>query len=253
MLIFREKERVALLLWNGHRYDLLLRPAATDGLSRALLAPEREKILILARDVKFFGDVFAGFRHRINTVLCFHQGIYKSPAERGVFQFHGARIGAVRLGDDEGSSRHALDASGNHEIGLTAFDGSRSGGNGVHARTAKPVNRCARHFFRQTRQQERHPSNISVVFARLIGTAVDDIVHGVPIYVGVTLDEGLKRNRCEIIRANRGKRSTIPPEGCPNGVADVCGLHSYPWNFGATYLIRKSGNVRHLAEFLVWN
>ena len=149
MLILREKERFTRLLWNRHDQNFLFQPASADGLSRALLAPEREQILILARDMKFFGDVLAGFRHGISTIRCFHTGVYESPADRGVFHFHRARIRSIRLGDHKGCSRHTLDAAGNHEIGLAAFDGPRGSRDGVHARTAKAVNGGARHFFRQ--------------------------------------------------------------------------------------------------------
>src|SRR5712664_3084542 len=104
MLIPREKERIAPLLRNGNRYDFLFHSPVSDGFGRALLAPQSEKILILARDVKFFGYVFAGFRHGINAVLCFHTRVYESPAERRVFHFQGARIRAIRLADYKGCS-----------------------------------------------------------------------------------------------------------------------------------------------------
>src|SRR6266849_5691269 len=233
MLILREKERVAILLWDGHGHDFLFHPAASDGHGRALLAPERKQILIFAPDVKLLSDVFAGFWHGINTILCFHQGVYETPAERGIFHFHGARIGAVGFGHDEGRSRHALNAPGNDEICLAAFDGPRGERNRVHTRTAEPVHGCARHFFRQTRQQESHPSDISIVFAGLIGAAVNDIVDGVPIDTGITVDQSLEGNRREIIGANRGQRSAVSPERRSNGVADVSSLHDYPWNFTA--------------------
>ena len=133
MLILTKKNRVTFLLRNGRSHNFLLQSAVPESLGRALLTPEREKILILARNAKFFGHVFAGFRHRFNTILCLHQWIDESPAERGVFHSYGARISAVGLGDDEGPSRHALDASGNHQIRLAALDGARRACDGVHA------------------------------------------------------------------------------------------------------------------------
>ena len=250
MFILGKEQRVTVLLRNRHGNNFLLQSAAADGLGRALLAPEREEILILARDVKFFGDVFAGLRHRIDAVLGFHPRVDEPPAERGVFHFQRAREGAVRFGDDKGRSRHALDAAGNHEIGFAGLDGPGRGSNGVHTRAAEPVNRCSRHFFRKTRQQERHSRDVAVVFACLIRAAIDDVIYGVPIDTCIALDKGFKRNRCEIIGPNGGKRSAVAPERRPNRVADVSSLHRYPRNFSASYLSTEACQNASLAYAL---
>src|SRR5258708_5180389 len=94
---------IALSLWNGHGHSFLLQLAGPNGLAGPLLASEREKILIFSRDVKFFGDVFAGFRHGVDPVLCFHQRVDEPPAERGVFHFHGTREGGVALATTKGA------------------------------------------------------------------------------------------------------------------------------------------------------
>lgn len=41
-----------------------------------------KNVLILARDVKILGDVFAGPRHRIDAVSFLHQRIDEVPADR---------------------------------------------------------------------------------------------------------------------------------------------------------------------------
>ena len=133
MLILREEKCVAVLLRNGNGHNFLLQSATADGLGGALLAPEREKILILSLYVKFFSDVFAGIRHGINAVLGFHGRVDESPAKRGVFHFQRSRVGAARFGDNEGRPRHALDAAGNHELRFAGLDGPRGGRNGVQA------------------------------------------------------------------------------------------------------------------------
>src|SRR5260370_17718409 len=116
MLVFTKKNGVAFLLRDGHSHNFLLESTVLESLGGALLAPEREKILIFAANVKFFGHVFASFRHRFSAILGLHQWIDKSPAERGVFHFDGARIGAVSFGDDEGRSPHFLHAAANPQI-----------------------------------------------------------------------------------------------------------------------------------------
>src|SRR5260370_9690962 len=107
MLIFGKENRVTFLLRDGHGHNFLLESTVPESLGGALLAPEREKILVFAANVKFFGHVFAGFRHRFNTVLGLHQWIDESPAQRGVCHFPEASIGAVSLAANEGRARHA--------------------------------------------------------------------------------------------------------------------------------------------------
>src|SRR5260370_28710708 len=157
MLVFTKKNGVAFLLRDGHSHNFLLESTVLESLGGALLAPEREKILIFAANVKFFGHVFAGLRHRLSAVLGLHQWVDKSPAERGVFHFDGARIGAVSFGDNEGRARHALDAAGNHQIGLAGLDGPSGTRDGVHARTAEAAGPASSDFFLGTREQGVHP------------------------------------------------------------------------------------------------
>src|SRR5213080_5169407 len=91
---------------------------------------------------------------------------------------------------------------------------------------------------------------MAIVFASLIGAPVDDIVHGAPIDIRIALDKGFKRNRCEIIGPNGGKRSAVAPERRPNRVADVSSLHRYPRNFSASYLSTEACQNASLAYAL---
>ena len=46
-----------------------------------------------------------------------------------------------------------------------------------HSGTAKTINRYRRGRNRQSRQQGRHTANVAVVFARLVGTTVGDVLY----------------------------------------------------------------------------
>jgi hypothetical protein len=51
---------------------------------------------------------------------------------------------------------------------------------GIHARTAQAVDRGAGHFDRQAGEQAGHARDVAVVFAGLVGAAVDDVFDGWP-------------------------------------------------------------------------
>src|SRR6266852_6155546 len=241
MLIFGKKQRFPLFLRNRHGNNFLLQPPSAKGFRCALLAPQREGILVLARNMKLFGYDFARLRHSIHAILCLHQRIDEPPAHRRVFQLHGPRIRAIGFAHDERSARHALDAAGDHQLRFTAPNRSRCGRYGIHARTAKPVHGRTGNFLRQTGQQQRHPRDVSIVFSRLVRAPVNHIIDGAPIHTRVSLHQGADRNRRQIIGANGRKRSAIPSDRRSNAVADVCSFHGYPSNsLYFYYLIRKA-------------
>ena len=196
-----------------------------------MLAPQSELILILARDVKFLRDDFTRLRHRVSSVLCFHQRVYESPADGGVFHFHGAGIRAIGLSQHEGRPRHAFDPSGNDQVRFAAFDRARGSCDRVHAGAAKPVHGRSGNFLRQTSKQQCHAGNVAVVFACLVGATVDHVIHRIPVHTCIALHQGANRDCRKIIRANRRKGSAVPADGCPDRVADVSGFCAHPSSF----------------------
>ena len=108
-----------------------------------------------------------------DTVHCVgHLRIGHPPAERRAPQL--LVTGGVRpcgLLQHPRRARHALDAAGDHDVGVA--DGHRAAGaeHGVETRSAQPVHGGARERRRQTRQQHRHPGDVAVVLARLVGVA----------------------------------------------------------------------------------
>ena len=68
MLVAVDDERLALPLRDRDRHDLVGEPAGLDGGDGALLALERERILVLAGDAPPLGDVLRGLAHRVRVV-----------------------------------------------------------------------------------------------------------------------------------------------------------------------------------------
>ena len=56
---------------------------------------------------------------------------------------------------------------------------------------------------RQAREQNSHASDIAIVFACLIGAAIDDILNRFPIDIGVAFLKRLERNSSQVISTHR--------------------------------------------------
>jgi len=139
MLVFGKEQGIALFLRNGNGSNLLAQAAGALCVGSALLAAKSEEILILARNMKFLGDDFAGFGHGVGAVFGLHQRVDEAPADGGVFEFRGAREGTVGFAHDEGGARHAFDAAGDSEVAFAGLDGARNGTDGVHAGAAEAI------------------------------------------------------------------------------------------------------------------
>jgi len=194
----------AFFMGDPHRHDFLGK--VTGGLrgSRALLAAQGERVLVGAGDVVVVGHVIGGLRHRIHTVLGFHQRVDKAPADGGVFQRHVARKRGIGLAHHEGRSGHRLDATGNHQLHLAAGNGTKRSADGLHARGAQTVEGHARHALRQAGQQQRHARHIAVVFAGLVGTAEEHLIDRVPLHRRVARHQRLDRQRRQVVGAYAG-------------------------------------------------
>src|SRR5204863_7830880 len=73
---------VALDALHGH--ELVVEPPGLSRRRPPLLRAERERVLILARDVPPLGDVLARLAHRLERKHLLHARVREPPAERGV-------------------------------------------------------------------------------------------------------------------------------------------------------------------------
>ena len=217
MFINIDADRLALALRDGDRNDLARQPAA--GLRRGcpLLAAQRESVLIVARNVKFLGNVLRRFRHGIDAMELPHQRIDQPPANRRILHRRDPRKGAFSLRHDKGRPRHGFHPAGDHQLRLTGLDRPRGGDDSVHARPAQPVDGRPRHAVGQAGKQQAHAGDIAIVLAGLVDAAEDDIIDHVPIQVGMPRHQRFQRHGAEIVGANAGKR----PGKAANRRADI--------------------------------
>ena len=81
MLVAGDDDRVAALLRDLDRDDLVVEPAGLDGRDGPLLALEGEGILALAADAPALGDVLGGLAHRVRVVPLGQPRVDEPPAE----------------------------------------------------------------------------------------------------------------------------------------------------------------------------
>ena len=195
MFIGVEEDRVPFTPGHGNGHDLLRQPARGDGGGGLLLGAQREEILIRAGNAEIFRDILRRFRHAVDAVALPHQFIDEAPADGGVIHRISAAERGFRLRHHKRRAAHAFHPAGDQQIGLAGFDGPRRHADRVHAGTAKPVHRGARHGHRQPRQQSRHAGHVAVIFPRLIGAAIDHILDRCPIHSRIALDQRPDRRR----------------------------------------------------------
>ena len=152
----------------------------------------------------------------------------------------GAREGALGLGHHERCARHALDAAGDHQVGIARPDRARGGAQRVESRPAEPVDGRARHFQRQSGQQRAHARDVPVVFAGLVGAAVDHVGDGLPVDARVARHQRGQRNGAQVVGANAGERAAVAAEGGANGVADEGVLRVMAAHMGKEGLVAKA-------------
>src|SRR5439155_378904 len=110
-----------------HGLDLAGEETVRFGARVAILAPRRVAVLLGATDVLLHGDVLGRLaeRDRVITQIA-HPRIHQAPPEGGVGEHAlAARKSLGRFQRDERRARHALDAAGDDNVGLTGADTSR--------------------------------------------------------------------------------------------------------------------------------
>ena len=90
------------------------------GGDRALVAAQREGVLVLAGDAVALGDVLAGLAHRLGRdAELGHPRVDQPPAERRVVhRLLAARQSPLGLGDHPGRPAHRLDPAAEVEVAL---------------------------------------------------------------------------------------------------------------------------------------
>src|SRR5207237_5874453 len=121
--------------------------------------------------------VLAGLAHRLERELLFQAWVRKAPAERGVVDRSvAAGKSVLRFAENERSAAHRLDSPGDVEVAFAGRNGMASGDDRGESRSAESVDGHAWNRLGQARQQQGHPSDVPVVFSRLVGGAEVDVL-----------------------------------------------------------------------------
>src|SRR5258705_4382078 len=110
-----------------HARDLHAEEAVRPRLRIALLAARRVFVLLDARDLLLHAHVLRGLAERARVIAEIdHARIHETPTQRGVVEHAlAARKSFGWFERDLGGARHALDAAGDHDIGLAVADPAR--------------------------------------------------------------------------------------------------------------------------------
>jgi hypothetical protein len=88
------------------------------------LAAERERVLVSRAHLELAATFSAVSGIEIDAVLRLHHWIHEAPADRGVVDL-ASRGNAASPWHHEGRAAHALDAAGDHQLGLAGADRAR--------------------------------------------------------------------------------------------------------------------------------
>ncbi len=225
MFVSIHHDGIAFFLRDGHWADFAGQVPIANGGRSSQLAVVGHQVLRFAFDLEIHRHVLGRFRHGVHTVLRLHEFVHKTPADGGVIDRVAAREGALGLGHHKGCAAHAFDSTGNHQSSLTGFDGASCRAHRIQPRAAQTVECAAGHFLRQTCQQCAHARHVAVVFAGLVGAAVEHVGDRGPIHLRVARHQGCNRHCAQIVSTYARQRTAVATERGANGVANQSLVH----------------------------
>src|SRR5258706_14054216 len=162
-----------------HARDLRTEETVGFRLRVTLLAARRVFVLLGARDLLFHANVLRGLAERDRVIAEIdHARIHQAPTERGVVEHALAARERLRWFQwDLRRARHALDSTGDHDIGLAVADPTRRVVHSLEARPTQAIHRDTWHRIRKTSEKRGHATHVPVVLAGLIRRAEHDLVH----------------------------------------------------------------------------
>ncbi len=218
-LVGFDQHRVAAVgLGRDDRHQLLGEASGGGGVDGALVAAKRELVLSIASDRIALGDVLGRLAHRLGRVALGHRGVDQPPPERRVVhRLRASRQARLGLGHHPRRAAHRLRAAG--QVELTLAEAKRPGGavDCLEPRGAEPVHGHARDLDRKACEQRRHPRDVAVVLAGLVGGAPVDVGDALGVEPGA-LERGADRVGGEIVGANSRERAAVAAHRRADGV-----------------------------------
>jgi hypothetical protein len=181
---------------------------------------EREPILSLALHVPALGDVLSRLAHRIRVVELGELGVEEAPAERRVLELARAAIPGRRgLRHHVRCPRHRLDPPADEHVAVPDRDRVRRGVHRLEARPAQPVDREPADLDRQSGEEQRHPRDVAIVLAGLVGAAEDHVLDESRVDAALVEDAADCRGG-QVVGADGSERAAVAPDRRPDGRDD---------------------------------
>ena len=199
----------------GDRHDLGREMPGVPGRVGPLVRSVGEDVLFLAGDRVLVGEQLGALAERHGPRVG-HLGVRHPPPEGGAPQLLvPGRIALGRLLQHPRRARHALDPTGDDDVGVADRDRTAGGDDRFEPGAAQTIDRRPRDRRRQARQQHRHPRDVAVVLARLVGVAEVRLVDRGRIEVGGSFDASA---RTALAARSSGRTPASAPPIRPIGV-----------------------------------
>ncbi len=166
---------------HTHRYDFGREEAARLRVECALLAAQRERVLVRPGDPTLHRDVLGGLRHSLDTEAGFEILVDETPPQGRVLNSLLTPVGGRGLAHHQRGARHRFHAASQRQIDLTREYRARSATHCVETGAAQAVDGHARNTLRQAGQQQAHARDVAVVLTRLVGATEVHLVELRPV------------------------------------------------------------------------
>ena len=130
-----------------------------------------------------------------------------------------ALVGGLGLQLDVRRPGHRFDAAADEHVAVA--DRDRVGGRVDRLQTgaAQSVDGEAADLDREVREEQRHPGDIAVVLAGLVGATEDDVLDEGRVQAG-PVDDGAQHDGGQIVRPDPGKGAAVTADRRPDGLDD---------------------------------
>ena len=194
--------------------ELVVEAAGLGGGRPALLRPKRKRVLVLARDAPALGDVLAGLAHRLEREHLLHAAGSGSASRGSCRRASGRRAGTPCRASPSTSGARLIDSTPpatkrSPSPAATAWQAATTAESPeAHSRlTVTPATESG-----SPARRARHPRDVAVVLARLVGAAEVDVLD-LACVDARALHGGRDHLAGQVVRPHARERAAVTPDG----------------------------------------